>query len=262
MPAGVIDVRAQVFCNMGPVISGQLSDDPLQPGVGLLRTQGEVVINGLIQPAKGTEIKLGVLLPGGKLTRFPRRLRVLKAESDPIENQTTLTVGCLLALKWDLVKPEVYYADDHPEWTPVSNAAGSTPNIVFLGNVVNECLDRCSIVQASGNPLIPFAKAVDSMDLSDGYLEIASRIIAESSLYGFINAEEKLQLRKVLTLAGKGPFLTMQDLITVEAIGSPAPPDQITVNYGQSNFPTVNTSPNYKPMTPDDEPYSWTAGAS
>ena len=262
MPAAPVDVRAQVFSNLGPVISGQLSDDPLQPGVGLLRTQGEVVISGLIQPAKGTEITLGVRLPGNTLTRFPRRLRVIKAESDPIENQTTLTVGCLLALKWDLAKPEIYYADDHPQWTPVSNAAGSAPNIVFLGNVVNKCFDRCSIVQASGNPLIPFAKSVDSMDLSDGYLEIASRIIAEACLYGFINAEEKLQLRKVLIPASKGPFLTMQDMITVEAIGNPAPPDQVTVNYGQSNFPAVSTPPNYKPMTPDDKPYSWTAGAS
>jgi len=146
MPAAPIDVRAQAFSNLGPVISGQLSDDPLQPGVGLLRTQGEVVISGLIQPAKGAEFLLGVRLPGNTLTRFPRRLRVIKAESDPIENQTTLTVGCLLALKWDLVKAEIFYADENPQWTPVEpTAAGSTPNICHLSTVVATCLTRCGI---------------------------------------------------------------------------------------------------------------------
>ena len=253
MPAGVIDVRAQVFTNLGPVISGQLSDDPLQPGVGLLRTQGEVVISGLIQPAKGTEITLGVRLPGGTLTRFPRRLRVIKAESDPIENQTTLTVGCLLALKWDLVKAEIYYADENPQWTPVEpTAAGSTPNICHLSSVVATCLARCGITQAGGNPVITGAKAVDNIDLSDGYLDIASRIIGEAGLYGFMDAADTLRLRQVLTPASTGPLLTMGDLITMEPIGDPAAPDEILITYT-----SIEAPPNYKPKKPDDKPVTW-----
>lgn len=260
MPAAPVDVRAQVFSNLGPVISGQLSDDPLAPGVGLLRTQGEVVISGLIQPAKGSELLLGVRLPGGKLTRFPRRLRVIKADSDPINNETTLTVGCLLALKWDLAQPEIYYATDYPAWTPVDVAAGSTPNICFLSSVVAVALDRCGITQATGNPEITFAKAVASIDLSGGYLEIASRIIAESGFYGFIDAAEKLRLRRVLVPATKGPFLTINELLTIEAIGNPPPPEEITISYGDSIWPTVETSPNYKPKTPGEESYTWNAG--
>ena len=253
MPAGVIDVRAQVFCNLGPVISGQLSDDPVQPGVGLLRTQGEVVIAGLIQPAKGTEIELGVRLPGGTLTRFPRRLRVIKAESDPIENQTILTVGCLLALTWDLVKAEIYYADEYPQWTPVEpTAAGSTPHICFLSSVVATCLNRCGIAEAGGNPPITGAKAVDSIDLSDGYLDIASRILGEMGFYGFIDAAETLRLRKVRTPASTGPLLVMGDLITMEPIGDPAAPDEILVNYT-----AVEAPPNYKPKNPGDAAVNW-----
>ena len=253
MPAGVIDVRAQVFTNLGPVISGQLSDDPLQPGVGLLRTQGEVVISGLIQPAKGTEITLGVRLPGGTLTRFPRRLRVIKAESDPIENQTTLTVGCLLALKWDLVKAEIYYADEYPQWTPVEpTAAGSTPNICHLSSVVATCLARCGITQAGGNPAITGAKAVDSIDLSDGYLDVASRMLGEAGLYGFMDAADTLRLRQVLAPASTGPLLALSDLITMEPIGDPAAPDEILVNYT-----AVEAPPNYKPKNPDDKAVTW-----
>jgi hypothetical protein len=262
MPAAPVDVRAQVFSSLGPVISGQLSDDPLQPGVGLLRTTGEVVISGLIQPARGTELQLGVRVPGGKLTRFPRRLRVLKADSDPTTNETTLSVGCLLALTWDLVQPEIYYASDYPQWTPVDTAAGSTPNICFLSSVLTVCLNRCSITQATGNPAVTAAKAVASIDLSDGYLEIASRILAESALYGFIDAGEKLRLRQVLAPRTKGPFLTMNDMITLEAIGNPPPPEQITIDYGQSVWPTLETSPNYKPKAVGEEAYTWNTGTS
>ena len=256
-----IDVRAQVFSDLGPVISGQLSDDPLAPGVGLLRTQGEVVVSGLIQPARGTELRLGVRSPGGRLTRFPRRLRVMKADSDPMNNETTLTVGCLLALKWDFVVPEIFYASENPQWTPIENTAGSTPNICFLDSILTVALDRCGITQATGNPVMTFAKAVGSVDLSEGYLEIASKMLAESGFYGFINAEEKLRIRKVLAPATKGPFLTVKDTITNEAIGNPPPPEKITINYGQSVWPTVETSPNYKPKTPGDESYTWSAGA-
>jgi hypothetical protein len=253
MPAAPIDVRAQVFSNLGPVVGGQLSTDPLQPGVGLLRTQGEVVISGLIQPAKGTEITLGVRLPGGTLTRFPRRLRVIKAASDPTENQTTLTVGCLLALKWDLVKAEIYYADEDPQWTPVEpTAAGSTPHICHLSSVVATCLNRCGITQAGSNPAITGARAVDSIDLSDGYLDIASRILGEAGLYGFIDAGENLRLRQVSDSAGNGPVLTVQDLITLEPIGDPAAPDEILVNYT-----AVVAPPNYKPKNPNDAAVSW-----
>jgi hypothetical protein len=186
---------------------------------------------------------------------------VLKADSDPIANETTLTVGCLLALKWDLVQPEIYYAADYPQWTAVDVAAGSAPNICFLSSVLAVCLDRCTITQATSNPVVPFAKAIGNIDLSDGYLEIASRIVAEAGLYGFIDATEKLRLRRVLAPRSTGPFLTIHDTITIEAIGNPPPPEQITINYGQSVWPTVESSPNYKPKAPGEESYIWNRGS-
>lgn len=257
MPAGVIDVRAQVFCDLGPVISGQLSDDPVAPGVGLLRTQGEVVINGLIQPARGTEIKLGVRLPDGKLTRLPRRLRVIKADSDPINNQTTLTVGCLLTLKWDFVQPAVFAAANDPPWSNVDTAAGSSPIVSFLSGVLAFCLSNCSITQAASNPTINGVKAVDKIDVSNGYLNIASTIIAEAGMYGFIDADEKLRLRQLLAPTTKGPLLTVNDTITNETIGNPAPPERITISFGQAVLPTIEGNSNYKPDNPTNKPYKW-----
>lgn len=43
----VLDLRAQILCNLGPVISGSIRDDHIQ-GQGLIYTTGELVIAGLI----------------------------------------------------------------------------------------------------------------------------------------------------------------------------------------------------------------------
>jgi hypothetical protein len=130
-----------------------------------------------------------------------------------------------------------------------------------LSGVLSVCLDRCAITQATGNPAVPFAKAIGSIDLSDGYLEIASRIVAEAGLYGFIDATEKLRLRRLLAPRSTGPFLTINETITIEAIGNPPPPEQITISYGQSVWPTVESSPNYKPKAPGEETYTWNTGS-
>jgi hypothetical protein len=261
-----VDVRAQVFSNLGNVISGQLSDDLLQPGVGLLRTTGEVTVSGLIQPSRGTEVKLGLVLPGGKLTRLPRLLRVMKAESDPYQNQTTLQVGCLLAMNWDYVKPEKYWAYQHVEWfedylSPFYNQNQTytapsgdgvltfppvpIPQVCMLDSVVAVCLDRCSITAADGNPAINKSKSVASIDLSTGFLAIASQIICESGMYGFIDAQEKLRLRKLLEPTTKGPMMSLDDLITMEAIGDPAPPTEINIIRTDAYGRVGSAPPNY-----------------
>lgn len=282
-----VDVRAQVFSNLGPVISGQLSDDPLQPGVGLLRTTGEVTISGLIQPTRGTELKLGMVLPGGKLTRFPRRLRVMKAESDPYNNQTVLQVGCLLAMSWDLVRKETYWAYDHLEWfqdfySPFYNQNATyiqtnvnggfalqalptipIPQVCMLSGVLAVCLERCEITAATGNPLIKAAKARAGIDLSSGYLEVAGKIISESGMYGFIDAQEKLRLRKLLEPTTRGPVMALDDMITMEAIGDPAPPVELNITYSSMYYgPSTYVPPNAATKAIQDwnKPIQWGNG--
>jgi hypothetical protein len=270
---GPIDPRAQVFSNLGTVISGQLSDDLLRPGVGLLRSTGEVTISGLIQPARGTELKLGVVVPGGKLTRFPRRLRVMKAESDPYENQTVLQVGCLLAMSWDLVRKETYLASANPDWSgevysPFFNQdetyvdpSGTTvefpkitiPQVCKLSGVLATCLARCEITAATGNPEIKAAKARAGIDLSTGYLEVAGKIIAESGMYGFIDAGEKLRLRKLLEPTTKGPVMALDDMLTMEAIGDPAPPSELNISFsGMYHGPRTFVPANFAPKAIQD----------
>ena len=55
-----VDIRARVFCSLGPVISGELSDSFVQED-GVVRTRGQVVLNGIYQPKRGSLVKLGYL---------------------------------------------------------------------------------------------------------------------------------------------------------------------------------------------------------
>jgi hypothetical protein len=60
----VLDIRAQIICNLGPVISGSVKDDHVQ-GQGLVMTTGELVIAGLVPVSHGSKVTLGYVTPDG-----------------------------------------------------------------------------------------------------------------------------------------------------------------------------------------------------
>lgn len=95
-----VDVRAKVFCNLGPLISGNLSDEPLTIGQGLIRCRGQLVVKGLIAPAIGSVVTLGYE-KGGRIARLPRVVRVIGSFADPFRNVTTVSVGDKLVLLAD-----------------------------------------------------------------------------------------------------------------------------------------------------------------
>jgi len=94
----ILDARAQLICNIGPVISGSLSDDHIQEK-GLITTSGQLLLQGLHNPAVGSQVYLAyVNAAGSTLARFPKPvLRVISCYADPFTRQTTLEIGCLLS---------------------------------------------------------------------------------------------------------------------------------------------------------------------
>lgn len=92
-----VDVRAKVFCNLGPLISGNISDEPVSAGQGLIRCRGQIVIKGLITPTIGTMVTLGYQR-NNRVARIPRVLRVLGSFADPFRNTTTVSLGDKLVL--------------------------------------------------------------------------------------------------------------------------------------------------------------------
>ena len=84
-----LDIRAKVFCNKGPVISGGFSDDHVQ-GTGLIRTRGDIVLEGLVTLRPGDKIQIGYERLGalsvclghcGCLAALPIRLSVSPASA-------------------------------------------------------------------------------------------------------------------------------------------------------------------------------------
>ncbi len=89
-----IDIRAEVSCSLGTIISGSFADDYLQ-GNGLIKTRGEVVLDGTQTPVVGTEVTF-TYAKGGTTYTLPRVLRVLSSFADPFRRTTTVQLGCKL----------------------------------------------------------------------------------------------------------------------------------------------------------------------
>ena len=88
----VADIRALISCDLGEVISGNWSDEPLAFGQGLIRCRGQIIIKGVIVPAAGTKVSLAYVRDG-LLAKVPRVLRVLSSFADPLRQTTTVQLG-------------------------------------------------------------------------------------------------------------------------------------------------------------------------
>jgi hypothetical protein len=90
-----VDVRATVLCTLGELISGNLADESVTAGQGIIRCRGNVEIKGLITPAPGTKVAFAYER-NGYVSRIPRLLRVLSSFADPFRGKTTVALGCKL----------------------------------------------------------------------------------------------------------------------------------------------------------------------
>lgn len=117
-----VDIRAKFMCNLGPVVTGSISDNPMLEK-GLVVSTGEITIQGNVQRPRGTPVDLAYMeIDEGtgqkRVTRFPRRLRILNCTADPFRNTTTFQLGDKLSLAESYFsKTDVYYAGEHrPSW--------------------------------------------------------------------------------------------------------------------------------------------------
>lgn len=88
----VADIRAQISCNLGEVISGNWSDEAIAVGQGLIRCRGQLILRGIVVPEVGTLVRLAYVR-NGQLARVPRMLRVLSSFADPLRQTTTVQLG-------------------------------------------------------------------------------------------------------------------------------------------------------------------------
>lgn len=204
----VLDVRAQIICNLGPVISGSVKDDHVQ-GQGLVMTTGELLIAGLITPAHGDVVKLGYITPDGtKVARFPRGpFYVTKAFADPLANQTQVSIADKLAFEENKGGGVVNSA-------LVDAINGREPKVakaMDLREAFDLIANRVGIqVQDVGNwSLIKQITALTSSD----YVETLSDMLASVTRFGHLNGQNKLVTYSYKELPKKGPVVGFDQVV-------------------------------------------------
>lgn len=235
----VLDARCQVICNLGPIISGSLSDDHAQ-GTGMITTTGELVLAGLITAKPGDEVQLGYITPDQtQVARFPRsRLRVLKCFANPLTRQTTVQVG-----------DELAYSKKR-KGSSVQSGLLDVVNGRAPGTSLSIKLDEATALAASriGMPIelapINIAKTASSIDMTGGYIQFISDALVSAGLVGYQRLDGTIVSASLDDVSLDGPSIEIGELIDVAPTEGGEEPAAVATGTGQSQKLTeVNDLP-------------------
>lgn len=210
-----IDIRAQVSCSLGTVISGSFADDYLQ-GSGLIKTRGEVVLAGTQTPVVGTQATF-TYVKGGTTYTLPRVLRVLSSFADPFRRTTTVQLGCKLTYLENR-KP--------PVENPNSKDENAVPCYVYakatLPISATYVFQHCLTALGLSSDAIPLTNkfSLEEFDLTPGYLQVMSDLLQSEGYVGYLDSTETLRFRDLSVTTGTGPVITPDDVIDLGPIGS------------------------------------------
>lgn len=223
-----IDIRADVYCSLGPVISGSFADDYIQDS-GLIKTRGEVVLNGVFRPEAGTIVEFAYVR-NGVGSRLPRKLRVLSVFADPYRNTTSISLGCKLTYlegrKPPLRNPTS--VDENGQTPPDVLLIASLP--ISASYVLDRCLDEIGLV-ANQNPLTN-KFSVEEFAMDSGYISVISDLLKSEGYFGYIDEEETLIIIKGDDVSGLGPLISSDNIIDVSPIDvGELPGDSVVVGY-------------------------------
>jgi len=223
-----IDIRAKVYCSLGSVISGSINDSYLQ-GVGLVKTRGEVVLNGQYSLPSGTLVQFAYLR-GSVLSRIPRSLRVLSAFVDPYRNTTTVELGCKLTYLEGRkpVEKDPKSTDENPDIPCEVLREATIP--ISANYVFQECLTALGISSSFTGLTNKFS--VETFDLSGGYIQAIDDLLVSECYLGYLDESENLVVRSLNETVGSGPLITESQIIDISqiAIGD-LPGDAVKVSY-------------------------------
>jgi hypothetical protein len=211
----MIDVRAEVLCSLGPVISANVSDDYLQ-GSGVIKTRGSVELQGAFVPAVGTTVNFSWNKPGGT-TDLPRELRVLSSSVDPFRLVTRVELGCALT----------YFTNRKPPTTnPNSKEENSTVpcyvyNYATLPISASYVLEHCATalgLTLSSNPLTS-KFSIEEFDLDPGYVQVIGDLLVSEGYFGMVRSGTMLEVFSLQDGDLTGPIITADDIIDLGPVG-------------------------------------------
>jgi hypothetical protein len=232
-----VDLRAIVATDLGVCVSGDVGTNHISDRSGLVMTQGRLQFDGFVTPARGTAVSFLVACPQtGKVTRFPKPLRVIRSMSYPLERRSEVEVGCKLTLMKDRKDKQVFRADStskawYDKLNDAEKAVAAKP--IYAQDVLRYCLSQMGLTLAPSSYELRFAFLRNDIDLSVGYVSVIGDLIRSECCYGRLKADETFEVRPLeLTESGKGPVLRQENLVSIEpiAVGS-EPADNYTVTY-------------------------------
>lgn len=232
-----IDIRADVNCSLGVLISASVSDSYVQEN-GLVFVTGNALINGIITPEPGTIVTFSYTKSDVVYT-LPRKLRVLSSFADPFRRTTSVELGCKLTYLKN-VKPAPT-VDGEPEAETgkrqqclngyIEYDANSPYGIpISAAGLMDTCLLRLGI-SASSNPLSNrFYR--ESFEFTPGYVTILGDLLLSESYFGYLDINEVLQVVSLDQYGGSGPVIDSSNIIDISGIGvGELPADAVVIRY-------------------------------
>ena len=223
-----IDIRAEVSCSLGELISGSFADDYLQ-GSGLIKTRGEVVLVGTQTPAVGTLVTFSYD-KAGTTHQLPRVLRVLSSFADPFRRTTTVQLGCKLTYLENR-KPPVKDPNSKEENASVPCYVYNAATLpISAAYVMQQCLTALGLSAAT----VPLTNkfSVEEFPLEDGYINVISDLLLSEGYVGYLDTSEVLQFIDLSQESGPGPLLTRQEILDLGPIGvGELPGESVLVRY-------------------------------
>jgi hypothetical protein len=232
-----VDIRCDCTCDLGPIISGGISDDHVQDA-WLIKTKGTLIIDRVFVPAKGKRVRLAYSR-GGYVAPFPRVLTVLRSTADPHRRVTTVEVGCPLTLLEDLKAPELISAGGALSSWYGGARTRDNPVPISANSLMLRCLLALGLPLAAGSePLVHFYMKAD-WDLSDGYVASLQRLLESESRFGYVTAQGEFRTNRLNLVEGApGPLFGWRDLASIEPIGGAVPPvERVEVSHRGRNAP-------------------------
>jgi hypothetical protein len=205
----VLDIRAEIICNLGPVISGSVKDDHVQ-GQGLVMSTGDLVIAGLITPAHGDLVELSYVTPDGVAARFPRGpFYVTQAFANPLSNQTELQIADKLAYEKGKGGGTVNTA-------LVDGLNGREPTTYSVLDL-NEAVGLiCSRIGVTVNDIGSWSLKQQVTYLeSDDYVDSISDILASTTRFGYLDSNGELVAESYDELSDDGPVIEFDQVLDI-----------------------------------------------
>lgn len=234
-----VDIRANVTCSLGTLISASVSDDYIQ-GSGLIKTKGNCEISGLVNPAVGSVVTFNYT-KGGITRSVPRKMRVLSSFADPYRRTTKVELGCKLTYLQDLKDPIKWNAFNDPENEELGPDDAIVTLPIYASSVATRCLSALGISASS----IPLNNkfSVAEFDFGAGYVSVLSDLLVSESYCGYLDYTETLRVFSLLGDGSSGSVIDQSNLIDIGPIGmGELAGDAVVVSYSS-----------LKLKAPDDE---------